>query len=627
MEKDSAQLSDVDEPPESDGPVLVETIAVGICGTDIEILSGAYGWAPPGRERLVLGHESLGRVLEAPAGAPVAEGDLVVGIVRRPDPVPCANCAVGEWDFCRNGQYTERGIKEHDGYLSERYRITPDYLVKVDPSLGILGVLLEPTRVVAKAWEQVDRIGGRAHWDPDPGRGHRGRAHRPAGRHDRGPAGPGGPRHRPDDRRASSPTWCADWERTTTRARWPRRATTPDAIIECTGVSSLVLDAMEHVGPGGVVCLTGVSAAGRAIEVDEGALNRSMVLANESVVGSVNANRRHYEAAAAALAKADRGWLSGGGQPEGPPGRLGAGAGPPARRREGGGGGLRPLSGSARRIAPGVLEIDTLLGGWHRVTAGYLIEGPTPVLVETGSQSSVPVLLEALADLGMGAGDLAGVVVTHIHLDHAGGVGDVARAFPSATVYVHEKGARHLADPTRLVESAARVYGPLLDSLYGRLEPTPAERLHVLDDGEEIRGRARPGAGGGGLPGPRQAPRGAARLGQRDPVRRRRRGGPAARRRGAPALDAAAGLRPRPGAALAPPVRRTTADGHRPGPLRPAPRPSRPPGRGRGDPPARGPRRPSAPSPRGATSPMPWPSGSTRRWPMWPPSTARSSRS
>jgi len=166
LQAGSAALSDVDEPPETDGPVLVETLAVGICGTDIEILSGAYGWAPPGHDRLVLGHESLGRVLEAPAGAAVVKGDLVVGIVRRPDPVPCANCAVLEWDFCRNGQYTERGIKEHDGYLSERYRITPDFVVKVDPSLGILGVLLEPTSVVAKAWEEVDRVGGRAHWDP-----------------------------------------------------------------------------------------------------------------------------------------------------------------------------------------------------------------------------------------------------------------------------------------------------------------------------------------------------------------------------------------------------------------------------------------------------------------------------
>jgi glyoxylase-like metal-dependent hydrolase (beta-lactamase superfamily II) len=145
-----------------------------------------------------------------------------------------------------------------------------------------------------------------------------------------------------------------------------------------------------------------------------------------------------------------------------------------------------PVVPMPRTIAPGVLEIDTLLGGWERVTAGYLIEGTAPVLVETGSQSSVPVLLAALDKIGVGPGELAGVVVTHIHLDHAGGVGDVARAFPSATVYVHEKGARHLADPTKLIDSASRVYGSLLDSLYGRLDPTPPERLHVLADNEEI---------------------------------------------------------------------------------------------------------------------------------------------
>jgi len=149
--------------------------------------------------------------------------------------------------------------------------------------------------------------------------------------------------------------------------------------------------------------------------------------------------------------------------------------------------GAPELPGAGRTIAEGVIELDTLLGGWERVTAGYLIEGPEPVLVETGSQSSVPVLLAGLDRLGLGPDDLAGVVVTHIHLDHAGGVGDVARAFPGATVYVHEKGARHLADPTRLLDSAARVYGPLLDSLYGRLDPTPPERLHVLEDGEAIR--------------------------------------------------------------------------------------------------------------------------------------------
>ena len=138
-------------------------------------------------------------------------------------------------------------------------------------------------------------------------------------------------------------------------------------------------------------------------------------------------------------------------------------------------------------IGPGVIQIDTLLGGWTSVTAGYLIDGPEPVLVETGSQSSIESLLAALDGLNVSPNDLAGIAVTHIHLDHAGGVGDVARAFPNATVYVHEKGARHLVDPSRLVASAAMVYGDLLDTLYGRLDPTPAERVHVLEDGEDIR--------------------------------------------------------------------------------------------------------------------------------------------
>jgi threonine dehydrogenase-like Zn-dependent dehydrogenase len=304
----SAELSDMPEPPESDGPVLVETLAVGICGTDIEILSGAYGWAPPGEQRLVLGHESLGRVLEAPAGAPVTKGDLVVGIVRRPDPVPCANCAVLEWDFCRNGQYTERGIKEHHGYLSERYRITPDFVVKVDQSLGILGVLLEPTSVVAKAWEEVDRVGGRAHWDPKTvlvtGAGPIGLLAAMIG------VQRGMDVHVIDQMSTGvKPDLVHDLGATYHAGALADACPNPDVIIECTGVASLVLDAMSHVGTGGVVCLTGVSSGGHTIEVDEGALNRSMVLENVAVVGSVNANRRHYEAAAEALAKADRAWL------------------------------------------------------------------------------------------------------------------------------------------------------------------------------------------------------------------------------------------------------------------------------------------------------------------------------
>ena len=147
----SVALTDMPEPSPDDGSVLVQTKAVGICGTDLEIINGDYGWAPPGQERLIIGHESLGRVVEAAPGTGFGPGDLVVGIVRRPDPVPCPACAAGDWDMCTNGKYTERGIKARHGYASERYRIHPEYLVAVDPALGILGVLLEPATVVAKA--------------------------------------------------------------------------------------------------------------------------------------------------------------------------------------------------------------------------------------------------------------------------------------------------------------------------------------------------------------------------------------------------------------------------------------------------------------------------------------------
>jgi threonine dehydrogenase-like Zn-dependent dehydrogenase len=165
-QRGSARLDELPEPVQAAGAVLVEALALGVCRTDLDITAGDYGWAPPGRQRLVLGHESLGRVIEAPAGGDFAPGDLVAGIVRHPDPVPCPNCAVGEWDMCRNGRYTEHGIKELDGFGSERWRIQPEFAVKIDPALGWLGVLLEPTTVVAKAWEHVERIGSRARFEP-----------------------------------------------------------------------------------------------------------------------------------------------------------------------------------------------------------------------------------------------------------------------------------------------------------------------------------------------------------------------------------------------------------------------------------------------------------------------------
>jgi glyoxylase-like metal-dependent hydrolase (beta-lactamase superfamily II) len=129
-----------------------------------------------------------------------------------------------------------------------------------------------------------------------------------------------------------------------------------------------------------------------------------------------------------------------------------------------------------------VYVIDTQMGGYSGITASYLIRGSRPALIETGAARSAPIVVEALGQLGIGPLDLATIVVTHIHLDHAGGVGDLAAAFPTARVVVHEAGARHLADPSRLVASARRVFGAKLDDLFGELLPTPTERLDVLGE-------------------------------------------------------------------------------------------------------------------------------------------------
>jgi len=129
-----------------------------------------------------------------------------------------------------------------------------------------------------------------------------------------------------------------------------------------------------------------------------------------------------------------------------------------------------------------VFQIDTRMAGYEGITAGYLIRGDRPCLVETGTAPSAPVVRDALAGLGIGPGDLATVVVTHIHLDHAGGAGDIAAMFPAAQIVVHQRGARHLADPSRLMASARMVYGDALERLFGELAPVPAGRIVALGD-------------------------------------------------------------------------------------------------------------------------------------------------
>jgi threonine dehydrogenase-like Zn-dependent dehydrogenase len=308
---DSALLDTIPTPEPKDGGMLVRCLAVGICGTDHEILHGRYGWAPPGEDRLVIGHEAVGRVEQAPPECGIAAGDLVVGIVRRPDPVPCRYCAAGEWDMCANGQYLERGIKELNGFGSEFFRLEPAFAIRVDPSLGLLGVLLEPASVVAKAWDHIERIGRRSRaWSPRTllvtGAGTVGLlaalmgAQRGLDVHvlDRVTDGP-------------KPQLVRDLGGTYHASGFPAAdAFAPDVIIECTGAAPVVLDAIGRHAPSGIVCLAGLSSGQHRIDLDLGALNRSMVLENDAVFGSVNANRAHYESAAEALARADRAWLS-----------------------------------------------------------------------------------------------------------------------------------------------------------------------------------------------------------------------------------------------------------------------------------------------------------------------------
>jgi threonine dehydrogenase-like Zn-dependent dehydrogenase len=210
--------------------------------------------------------------------------------------------------MCRNGRYTERGIKELDGFGSDRYRVEPEFAVRLDPGMERVGVLLEPASVLAKAWEQVQRIGSRAYWTPErvlvTGAGPIGLLAALLGVQrglevhvlDRATGGP-------------KPGLVADLGATYHTGPVADACRDPDVVTECTGAGQLVFDVMTALAPDGIVCLTGLSAAGRILSVDAGALNRELVLENNVIVGTVNANRRHYEAGAKALGEADPGWL------------------------------------------------------------------------------------------------------------------------------------------------------------------------------------------------------------------------------------------------------------------------------------------------------------------------------
>ena len=307
-----AQLGAMPEPTVGPGQVKVEVLEAGICGTDRDIVAGRYGRAPDGAPGLILGHENLGRVREVGAGvAGWSPGELVVATVRRGCGA-CRFCLADRSDFCETGRFTERGINGAPGYLAEAYVDVPEYLVHVPEALRPVAVLLEPLSVVEKALAEGQAVLGR--FEPTPGHP-RTRAYRALvtgtgaigmlaafalvaegfsvvaiDRHD-------------DTTPAGRLLHTIGAEHVNTAAGIDQLGSrTFDLIIEASGSASLDFALLDFLGPNGALVLTGIPAAdGPALPVPGGRLLRRLVLDNQSIVGSVNANRTYFERGVAHL--------------------------------------------------------------------------------------------------------------------------------------------------------------------------------------------------------------------------------------------------------------------------------------------------------------------------------------
>ena len=315
------EVAELAEPRlEAPDQVVLRMLRVGVCGTDREIASFAYGTPPAGSDRLVLGHESLAEVAEAGPASGFSPGQLVVPIVRRPcaDPT-CAPCRAGRQDFCVTGGYVERGIKGLDGFMTERVRDEGRWLVPVPAELRDVGVLVEPLTIAEKALLEVRRMLDRMPWRSDGLAGLR--ALVLGG----GPVGLLGAialraagcavtlvsRQGAGDVRAGMMAELggryvsAESESLATIV--PRLGAL-DLVYEAVGADAPAFEALAALGPNAMFVFTGVPGRRGAPDVDGGALMRSIVLNNQVLLGTVNAGRDAYEAAVADLGRALRQW-------------------------------------------------------------------------------------------------------------------------------------------------------------------------------------------------------------------------------------------------------------------------------------------------------------------------------
>jgi len=309
---------DAPDPPSEPGQALIRVLETGVCGTDMEIHQGLYGQAPSGSDFLILGHESLGVVESSIGDSGLTPGDLVVATVRRPCPEMCGPCSSGQNDMCLTGHFRERGIGGLHGFMSDRYAESPRYLVRVPTALRAFAVLTEPMTIVEKGIEQAFRAQERLPWDPQEAvvLG----------------AGPVGILAAAALRLRGFKVTVAALEpegsfkdtllaeagvdyvstRSTPLDALPEKLGHVDIVFEATGAAAVVFPALQMLGPNGVGILTSVTGGQRKLEVDVAGWNRAMVLGNRLVFGTVNAARRHFEAALRDFEAAESrlpGWL------------------------------------------------------------------------------------------------------------------------------------------------------------------------------------------------------------------------------------------------------------------------------------------------------------------------------
>lgn len=299
--KNSIHMQPMPDPEMSPDQVAVKMIRVGLCGTDNEINQGLYGKPPDGERLLILGHENLGVI--ADVGKSVTgfkSGDVVVSTVRRPCGM-CAQCASGETDMCSSGQYTERGIMRRHGFMAEFYVEHPEYLNKIPEAISSFAVLLEPMSVVEKGIDQAFLIQRRFSWKPQL-----------AIVLGAGPVGLLGcavlrarglrvvvlGREEPTDLRAQiAKQLGAEYISVANRplAGVVKDTGSPDLMLEATGSAKVAFNAMEMLGPNGVLCLLSVTGGQTENQEPIDVINQRLVLGNQVVFGSVNANRRHFQ--------------------------------------------------------------------------------------------------------------------------------------------------------------------------------------------------------------------------------------------------------------------------------------------------------------------------------------------